>query len=351
MSNPLTGDFEAVLQVSGGTINRLLATIHQNSLVAPNLPSFPHVAQIRIGDGHAVDGVRGAARVQIAVPRVTLIHGVTDRFDLQVSVRAWFIPDSGTNPLPAFIHGTVSARYHFEGIDPKCLGWSKHAADYLWVRVIPDSVRFDGTADDDVKPNDTAVMASVTGLPSADAANTAKVTKQIAWLLATRFEASPHQVSPEFRRGSMRSLSIPLAGSAVSIPIGITGAPLGDVTSMQNVVLDGADMSIAVSVGYVMSVVNQALGPIRSFNKTIPIHIDTGDFNPIPNINTVYRVTVGEPTAEWQPHDTFAIIKIKVSGSARTDSVLADATFDRGRHVLEQSVDLVAGPVARAAGP
>ncbi len=31
MANALTGDFEGVLQVSGGTINRLLATLHQNN--------------------------------------------------------------------------------------------------------------------------------------------------------------------------------------------------------------------------------------------------------------------------------------------------------------------------------
>jgi hypothetical protein len=331
MSNPLTGDFEAVLQVSGGTINRLLATLHQNSLAGLNLPSFPHVAQIRIGDGHAVNGVRGAAYVQVSVPRVTLIHGVTDRFDLQVPVRAWFIPDPGTTPLPAFIHGTVSARYRLDDIDPKCLGW-KHAADQFWFRVIQDSVRFDGTADEDVRPRDAAVIVSLTGLAAADAANTAKITKQIAWLLATRFEASPHPV--KFGRGSMRSLSIPLAGSAVSIAIGITGGPVGDVASMQNVVLDGADMSIAVSVDYFMSVVNQALGPIRSFNQTVPIHIDTGDFNPMPNFDTVYHVVVAEPAVEWQPHDTFAIIRIKVSGSARTNSVLTDVTFDITQEIV-----------------
>jgi|GEM_PF-6020034 len=40
MPNPLTGDFEAALQVSGGTINRLMATLHQNGGANPKLPAI-----------------------------------------------------------------------------------------------------------------------------------------------------------------------------------------------------------------------------------------------------------------------------------------------------------------------
>ena len=69
MANPLTGDFEAVLQISGSTINRLLATLHENAHTNPKLPSFPHSVQMRLGDDHALEGVRGLAHVQIAVPR------------------------------------------------------------------------------------------------------------------------------------------------------------------------------------------------------------------------------------------------------------------------------------------
>src|SRR3954454_13586414 len=107
MANPLTGDFEAVLQISGSTINRLTATMHQNAFVKPNLPSFPHVIRMRIGDGHAIDGVRGLVFGQISVPRIHLIHGVTHRFELAVGVRAWYRPDPGTKPLPTYINGTV----------------------------------------------------------------------------------------------------------------------------------------------------------------------------------------------------------------------------------------------------
>src|SRR6266545_562362 len=146
MPNPLTGYFEAVLQVSGATINRLLASMHQNAFTNLNLPSFPHSVQMRIGDPHAFDGVRGRLHAQLSVPQVELIHGAIDRFILEVGVRAKYKPDPGTTPLPAFIHGTVRAEYRIQDIDPHCLGWSSASASkYLWIRVVKDSVRFTGT--------------------------------------------------------------------------------------------------------------------------------------------------------------------------------------------------------------
>jgi hypothetical protein len=124
MSNPLTGDFDAVFQVSGATVNRLLASMHQNAFTNRDLPSFPHTVQIRIGDDRALDGVRGFTQVQLGCPRIELIHGATDRFILVVDVRARYRPDPGTEPLPEFIHGTVRAEYRIRDIDPSCYGWS-----------------------------------------------------------------------------------------------------------------------------------------------------------------------------------------------------------------------------------
>ena len=69
MPNPLTGDFDAVLQISGGTLNRLMASMHQNAFENPKLPSFPHSVRMRIGDDHAYEGVRGLVHAQVSVPR------------------------------------------------------------------------------------------------------------------------------------------------------------------------------------------------------------------------------------------------------------------------------------------
>jgi hypothetical protein len=332
MANPLTGDFEAVLQVSGSTINRLLASLHQNSFANPKLPSFPHTVQIRIGSDHAIDGVRGLVRAQAGVPRVELIHGVTDRFRLEVGVRAWFTPDYDSAPFPAFVHGTVHAEYRLEDIDPHCLGWSHNAADYLWVRVVKESVRFEGTADEDVNPLDSLVSVVLTNTAAADAANLAKVTRQIAGLLATKFAATPHPVGKRFRRGAMRSLNAPIGGSAVATAVGLSGEPTGNIASVDTVLLDGSDLALAINVDFLMSVVSQSLDPIRAFDRSVHIHVYTPWY--LPDIDTVYHATVDPPTATWEPHDGFALIKVNVHGRAHTNSILADATFDVAQDIV-----------------
>ncbi len=323
MPNPLTGDFEAVLQVSGGTINRLLASMHQNAFEKPSLPSFPHSVRMRIGDDHAFEGVRGVAHAQVSVPRVELIHGATDRFILEVGVRAWYRPDPGTQSLPAFIHGTVRAEYRMQEIDPSCPGWSRKAADFLWIRVVRDSVTFQGTAEDD---------QSIFEVPAAASANDpateiAKITRQIARLLARRFEASPQEISKRFRRGLLRSLNAPIGGSAVALPLGLTGEPWGQIHSIDNVLLGGSDLAVAVNIGYIMSMVNSALDPIRTFSRSIPVGAA--------GISTVYHVGVHPPSVQWLPHGSYGVFKININGWANTNSILANATFS-----VEQDVTL-----------
>jgi hypothetical protein len=312
MPNSLTGDFEAVLQVSGGTINRLVASMHQNAFENPKLPSFPHTVRMRIGDDYAYEGVRGRAHVQVSVPRIELFHGVTDRFILDVGVRAWYRPDPGTEPLPAFINGTVRAEYRVQDIDPSCPGWEKNAADHLWVRVIRDSVTFRGTVE-----NDESIF-ELAGAGSDPAASIAKVTRQIAHLLARRFEATPHPVSKRFRRGSLRSLNAPTGGSAVALPLALGGEPVGQITSIDTVLVANRDLAIAVSVEYVMS---QAM-PLLEMLASLP-KIYVGDA-------VVYQIALAEPpTIKWQPQGTWAILELFAKGSAKPDiAVLPDVTVE-----------------------
>ena len=319
MPNPLTGDFEAVLQVSGSTINRLLASMHQNAFTNPKLPSFPHSVRMRIGDDRAYEGVRGVVHAQVGVPRIELIHGATDRFVLEVAVRAWYRPESGAEPLADFINGTVRAEYRIHDIDPACLGWAKKAGQFLWIRVVRSSVRFQGTAE-----NDTSIVQLVVAGASPDPATTlAKITRQIAFQLARRFAPAPHPVSDRFRRGSMRSLNVPIGGSAVALPLTLTaGAPSGQIQSIDNVLLGGHDLAVAVSIDYIMSLVAPALNALRTFTATIPVP-------PPPQKQfTVYHVGVHPPSIKWIPYGSHAVLEIKFSGWAKTNSVLADATFD-----------------------
>src|SRR5262245_53260901 len=52
MANNLTGDFEAVVQVSLRQINGLLATLHQSGFSEDAPRPLLHSASIRIGDPH-----------------------------------------------------------------------------------------------------------------------------------------------------------------------------------------------------------------------------------------------------------------------------------------------------------
>ena len=72
MSNFLTGDFDAVAQLSRGTVNRLLATTYQNKRLQQKMPLSPQKLVSRIGGYESVTTgkhqVHGTAWVQISVP-------------------------------------------------------------------------------------------------------------------------------------------------------------------------------------------------------------------------------------------------------------------------------------------
>jgi hypothetical protein len=331
MPNPLTGDFDGILQVSGSTLNRLLASMHQNAFRNTSLPSVPHSVRMRIGDDLAFEGVRGTAHVQISVPRIELRNGVTDRFTLKVWARGWYRGDSGTEHLAQYINGAITAEYRLQKIDPTCPGWSKNAEDYLWFKVVRDSVTFKGSANDDIGLLDIVLIPN--GDPEGDAAEmNAKITSQIARLLAKRFEATPHQVSSRFRRGALRSLSAPGVGSAIVTALPISGAPAGDIASVNDILLDGYDFAVAISSDYIMSLAQDMLKPFASYQQTLKVHVDTGPF--LPDIDTVYHVSMNVPTATWTPQGSFALIAVKIAGAATTNSVLPNVTFEIDQNVV-----------------
>lgn len=161
MPNPLTGDYEAVLQISVRQINGLLATLHQNGARnSGRSPSLLHtLTNLRIGarprsqdfaiaqaatwlgstlknsgthDRPAISladlpakappglrlrfeaaiadiasawtevvpagTVRGRAEVQISTPALSLVRGDVM---FHAYIRARFVPDPGSDPLPS----------------------------------------------------------------------------------------------------------------------------------------------------------------------------------------------------------------------------------------------------------
>lgn len=305
--NPLTGDYDAVVQIADRTINRLMATLHQNTNSQSNLPTHPHILSFRIAEDDNSVRVFGWLSAQLGVPRIILQDRVTDRFDLEIPIRARFHTEGGSASLPEYIHGTVRATYRMTKIRESCPGWRNRAADHLWLRVIKSSVRFTGTATDDVP---VITDPGVHG----------RIERVLADLLDDRFEAAPHPVGPEFQQGQL--LSLKSGGqSAVALPIYPDGAkpPGARVSSIDSVFLGGHDFAVALATPWLMDQV------VSAFNELIePIEVDrtftTKVHGPFGIGITVDRTRVrvtGQITSsafDWRPHGFGASIHFVVSG-------------------------------------
>ncbi len=323
MPNSLTGDFDAVLQLSGGVVNRLLASMHQNAYARTDLPSFPHIISLRTGDEYVRDrdGVRGFLRAQLGTPRIELLHGSTTRFRLEVGIRARYRADPGTTPMAEFIRGTVTADYEVGDVDPHCLGWHGIASNFVWIRLVPGSVEFRGEAF-----NQSPQLVVL--YPDDPNEINALITRRISLLLMTRFEAAPHQVSRRFRRGAIRSLAME-GQSAVTTALSLGGGePAGNIASVNGIFLGGAGFAVALNRDLILRLAEPALAAIRGANPTIGIHISTGQYNPVPDFDTVYRVYTNNPALEWHPLGASGKLKVKFSGGANTDSILPNMTFE-----------------------
>jgi len=169
MSNPLTGDYEGVVQIAIRQINGLLSTIHQNA-ATPDVPlKLLHSAILRIGeppgrppdverfgdwliqyrktdpgrglsdfraqltarappgaarmlsdafvgyqslvDLHLPSGVRGIGKLQVSSVTITLPEGSSSEVTVHARMRAHYYPDRGTPDMPAPIHGDVSTTF------------------------------------------------------------------------------------------------------------------------------------------------------------------------------------------------------------------------------------------------
>ncbi|MGB7926386.1 MAG: hypothetical protein WCF57_24305 [Pyrinomonadaceae bacterium] len=328
MPNALTGDFEAVLEVSGGTLDRLLATMHQNAFVNAGKPSLPHDAYFRIGDDSHVPGVRGSVAAQIGVPHVELIHGAADRFRIHVDVRARYRADPGSTPLADIIHGTVRAEYQFEDIDPTCFGWRGIAAEYLWMRVIKDSVSFDG-----ILRNESSILSLISVLDEQTVK--ARVEKLLATLLDIRFAPTPQPIGKQFRH--LRSLAFGGGSgqSGIAMPFGLSSEkPVGDLASINNLFLGGHDFGIAVSREHIISSIQPKLDPLVGLQRDFHVHGDAGVGG---GLEIDYHVRLDSTTAEWAgplaiPFVPLSggLIRIRVSGVGWASRLYRSGVFNVG---------------------
>ena len=265
MAHPLTGDHDAVLQVSVGTLNRLMASMHQNEVTPdPVLPCLPHSAFVRIGDDPAkrIDGVQGVARIQFGVPKLDLIHLARDRVNLQVALRAQVTTSSGSAPFPEFVHGTLRARYVVRELGrvgtPPGTSLVRGTSGYH-----PPRYHF------------TVDPGSVSFTSFADTAHDAAITRQAVALLSTVFRMpGGHPMLPLLMDRKLITLS---TGGAQVVAVGLELGP-GDATTEQprqieRIFTAGRDVAVAANVEFVKSLVQPHLDALQTSTVTVTVDL------------------------------------------------------------------------------
>ena len=284
----LTGDFDAVLQVSGPTLNRLAASMHQNGFTDEALPSLPHIAHFRLDGPASPDSERGSVAAQIGTSLVELIDGATDRFWIEMGFRARYRADPGSPPLADVIHGTIRAMYRLESVAKSCPGWSEIAAEYLWLRVVPSSVTFNGSAQND--------MAGPLQMEPPDKNRIQqRIGQHLANLLAKQFQPNPHPLASQFRRLITRSTQ-QWSGVAFPLELGGDGSPAGgDPASIRQLFLGDHDFAVGVSADYIVRTIQSMVDDMDG--RTVNIFHRRSD--PGGSLTIDYHVRMGSATAEW----------------------------------------------------
>jgi hypothetical protein len=266
VTNDLTGDFDAVLEVAAATLDRLGAAMHQNGYHNATLPSLPHGVYFRVGSSSGA-GERGSVAAQVGTPHISLIDGATDRFWVEMGFRARYRADPGSPPLADVINGTIHAMYRIEPIDPTCRGWAGIAEDYIWLRVVRSSVTFDGTC---YSEGPTLVLVP----PADEDTIRAHITQHLGTLLAGQFQPRPHRIGRQFRRLVTRASA---AVSAVAIPLAVNGdTPSDALSSIPGVFLDGSDFAVAVNDNVIVRSLQSILDPIVGEQTDFLITSDAG---------------------------------------------------------------------------
>ena len=325
MANPLTGDFDAAAQVSPSTINRLLATMHQNDGNDAGLPTAPHRMVTRIGDVPQQQAgtpagppiitlnIRGSASVQVGAPTVSFLGGAPRDAELSCWIRARYRPDPGTVPLPEFIHGRIVARFSVQ----------------------PDSVGGVSGLRATVSPDDAHVTFADSGL-SGDALK--NVSYVIRSFLRSRLDAFL-KLTADLPPGvaDLRTMHDSQNRQALALPVMLQGPPpAGD--SLGQVFLDGSDFAIGISKDFVLSLIQPQLDAVKASHPTFNVGIKYWG-------TAHYTVTISKAEATWLADGR---IHVAVEGKATTPPWWApNVSFGASQH-LQLKIHFLAldgGPV------
>lgn len=287
--NPLTGSFDAAVQVSRPTVDRLLATMHQNHGNDAGLPTLPHRVVVRIGDVTQTEtpppgapiitiNIRGTAWVQIGVPAVSFVGQAPRDVDLSCWIRVRYRPDPGTVPLPEFIHGKIVAR----------------------VSVQPESVGGIAGLRATVSPDDAHVVFTDSGLAGDDLKHVSYVLRSFLRNRVDAFLELPADLPPAV--GDFRTMQDTQGRQALALPFTLQGPPPAE-GALGLVFLDGSDFAIAVSAAFIRSLIQPQLDALKAAHPTFSA------------VGATYTVSITKAEATWLPDGR---IHIEIEGKATT---------------------------------
>jgi hypothetical protein len=358
MANPLTGDFEAALQIAIRQINGILGTLHQNGAIKDAALQTPHSTTGRIGDFRrgppdggvnafedwviqfqragpgrglrdiqaeliatappgaarmltdAFDAlraswengsppppevVRGLVRLQAATATITVPQGSSSEVTVHAGIRAQYYPDTGASDLPAPIHGDVHAAFDVRRIQ---------TGSGAKLVISPSS--------QDAKIQFTAAPGS--GLSAFDenalAVQVRKVLREDMVLLPVDLRADfPFTLFKGLGSGASQAIAPPFQLSEPPPP-----PPASGVQPLTQSFVGSSGFAVAVSKDFVIGrlnvVIDAIVAAINSFSRTITVSF--GIFGSV-SVTIHLRVTSG-------PTLTFTSGGIEISGTVAVDT-------------------------------
>lgn len=289
MANPLTGDYDAVVQIAIRQLNGLLGTLHQNGINPDAKLKLLHSATTRIGDpprrppdlevfgdwlfeyhrarpGRGLrdvraqiaatappgaakmltdafagfdrgweleyprDVVRGTAKVQVSSVTISVPAGSSTEVTVHARVRAHYYPDRDTTPLPAPVHGEVSAAFEVRRV-------VAGSRTRLLIQPSSDNSKFQ------------FIAAPGTGLSAPEQS---RLAAEVRKFIREGLILLPVDLPNDFPFTDFKGLGSG-ANQVIALPIQLSGAsvPASGVSSLTQSVIGSSGFAFAASEEYV----------------------------------------------------------------------------------------------------
>jgi hypothetical protein len=373
MSNVLTGDYDAVVEVDVGVVNYILGTLHQKGASEDASPSFLHSFTTRVGDVPKVpkfelaevflvqnfgaeagdireipqdvledvqedllqlrrdlsrvldpsDSGGGLATVLANIPGLFVVRGTAK---VQASTPTITLPQGSTSEVT--VHCQIRARYRPDpgtAALPEPIHGEVQAT--FFVEYNPWGSNGNSVLDVKVTADDAKILfvpAPGTSLTSAEAK---QIAREIRRSLRTKFEPMNVELPESFPFRQFKRLGSGSA-QAIALPVKLSGKiPAFALDSVTNLFLEsGDDFAIAISKDYIGTLLKPALDDLEDFSYSFTV-VDVTLPVPWPpfyiEISATYHVSVSSVTVAWQA----GAITLTIKGSATTSSVLPNYNF------------------------